>query len=552
MVQRTRDGARWLTLLTAVFLAGCFSSSSDSGVTPGAAGTITFDFVPTLVAGADTRLDYAHTVQLPARFVVVEAIDASTQDVYASTVTDANGKYSVVLPANVSVVIRARAQMSKAAGNLLDASVLDNTSGNASWSVTGPAFMTTQFGLQPQNLDAGSGWNGAAYVDAQRAAGPFAILDTLCTATQKVAAVDAAAVFPPLTVYWSPNNISAGSGDDAAEIALGQIGITHFSGPDTTTGAGYRLYVLGKADNDTDEYDRHVIAHEFGHYLQAAFSRDDSIGGDHASGDLLDQRVAFSEGWGDGWSGIALNDPIYTDTLGPAQATGSTFDVSAGAATNAGFFSEASVAKFFWDFNSAPSIGFSGLWIAMKSGLTLTPAVSGIHSFSYALNAQVPAASAAIASILSLQAVVLPSDPYGTGEMFFGTPPVQDLAPSYGVYPAVGQDLPNVCENNTQAPATANGREINRAGEFRFLRVAALAAGSHVITVTKLSSDNPTTAPVVIVYDKTGDTAESDGKAVDTLALTQTLAGGDYVVALTDFQLKGAAAARSCFNVRID
>ena len=74
--------------------------------------------------------------------------------------------------------------------------------------------------------------------------------------------------------------------------------------------------MLGKENVDTDEYDASVIAHEWGHYYQSAFSRDDSPGGAHSGGDRLDRRVAFSEGWGNAWSGIALARSNYTDSSG--------------------------------------------------------------------------------------------------------------------------------------------------------------------------------------------------------------------------------------------
>jgi hypothetical protein len=116
---------------------------------------------------------------------------------------------------------------------------------------------------------------------------------------------DAGAEFPELSVYWSPTNIGAGNGESDAEIALGQIRHQPLPGARQGQGTGYQLYLLGKPDNDTDENDSHVIAHEFGHYLQAAFSRDDSAGGTHEDGDVLDIRVAFSEGWGNGWGPAA-------------------------------------------------------------------------------------------------------------------------------------------------------------------------------------------------------------------------------------------------------
>lgn len=540
--------------LSTVGLGGCFLGDEDDGGVvahaPTVSGTVTYDAVPTLVTGGVAALDYANTTKKPARFVVVEALDANDA-LLANTVTDATGKYALVLPTGATATIRVKAQMLAGAGNPLAVSVVDNTDANAQWATHGAPFATGSGAALTQDVDAGSGWTGTAYDDTQRAAGPFAILDTIYTAVQKVVSVDPAAKFPVLTVYWSPKNIGAGAGETDAEIALGQIGTTHFSAPDTDKGTGFQLFVLGKADNDTDEYDAHVVAHEFGHYLQSAFSRDDSIGGTHEEGDTLDVRVAFSEGWGNGWSGIALADPIYTDTLDVGQAKGDSFDVSVGATSNAGWFSEASVQKFFWDFAQAPAIGFAGVWTALTTGLTVSPALSSIHSYAYSLNAQIPAAGSAIAAILATQGTALPSDAYGTGESYFGLPEVQDLKPLYLVHPGVGQTLADVCVNNTQAPLQGTEREINRGGEFRFLR-AALLAGAHTVTVTKLSADNAATTPIVQLYDKTGEIAESKDDGVDTQTLTATLAGGDYVLAVTDLQLKTAAADRSCFSVRID
>ncbi|MEZ5459313.1 MAG: hypothetical protein R3E65_08385 [Steroidobacteraceae bacterium] len=58
----------------------------------------------------------------------------------------------------------------------------------------------------------------------------------------------------------------------SAALARGEIGTTFF-----TPGTPDRIFVLGRADIDTDEFDQHVIAHEWGHYYQDNFSRDDSL-----------------------------------------------------------------------------------------------------------------------------------------------------------------------------------------------------------------------------------------------------------------------------------
>lgn len=89
-----------------------------------------------------------------------------------------------------------------------------------------------------------------------------------------------------LKVNWSVNNVPQ-SGDKAR----GLIRTSHFAPDDN------QLYILGKDGVDTDEFDTHVIAHEWGHFYQANISRSDSTGGRHGPGDVLDPRLAFGEGW---------------------------------------------------------------------------------------------------------------------------------------------------------------------------------------------------------------------------------------------------------------
>lgn len=534
-----------------LILSGCYGDDDDSPV-PIVQGLVSFDSVPTAVEGTDARLAYERTVRKPARFVVVEAIDPASNAVIGSAVTDANGRYSLPLPASTELLIRVKAQMPVTPGNPLAVNVVDNTNSNAQWAIDGPRFSSGNGDQITQDLNAGSGWTGSGYDNSVRGAGPFAILDTLFQAVQKVTSVDATAAFPPLIVYWSPNNVAGGAGETEAELAAGQIGTSDFRGPEPDKGLGFRLYLLGKADNDTDEYDAHVITHEFGHYLQSAFSRDDNIGGRHDPGDVLDIRTAFSEGWGNGWSSIALNDPVYTDTLDVGQSKGSVFDVSVGSPSSPGWFSEGSVQKFFWDFSREPSIGFGNIWNALKNGLKQTPALTSIHNFSFALTGQAPNATSAIAAILQTQSVLLATDPYASNELFFGSPEVLDLRPLYLLHPGAGQVLNAVCVNNALAPVEGMARQINRAGEFRFIRLAALPEGTRTVTVIKQSTTNATATPVFNIYGRTGQIAESKDDGVDGQTLVFSADGGDYVLALSDAQLTGVAAARSCFSVRLD
>src|SRR5690606_40072898 len=49
------------------------------------------------------------------------------------------------------------------------------------------------------------------------------------------------------------------------------------------------IYLLGAENVDTDEFDTHVILHEWAHYFEKALSRTDTIGGMHQYADYLDK-----------------------------------------------------------------------------------------------------------------------------------------------------------------------------------------------------------------------------------------------------------------------
>ncbi|MES2425216.1 MAG: hypothetical protein V4562_12355 [Pseudomonadota bacterium] len=501
-------------------------------------GKITFDFVPVAVSGGTPRLDYGSTARRPARSVVVEAVDSTTQAVVVSTSTNASGDYSLVVPNGRTVYIRAMAKMLRSGSNTADFSVIDNTNQGAQWAIVGAPFSTG--GAATQNLNAPSGWTGTAYNDAQRAAGPFAILDTVYQATQRIISVDSGISFPQLFINWSPNNVASGG-----DISQGQIRTSFFLTSNNNGVITRNLYILGRANSDTDEYDAHVVAHEFGHYLQDAFSRDDTLGGAHGGvNDRLDMRVAFSEGWGNGWSAIALNNPIYSDTGGANQASGGTFDVRLGEPSNAGWFKESSVERIFWDLSGSTAVGFGRVWATMRAGLTRTPALSSIHSYAHALST---GGSNGIAAILGTQNIVLPSTPYAENETNFGSPMIANLSPIYLSYGALGSTLANVCVSNAADP----GRAYNKAGEFRYIRMT-LPAGSRSFTMARAGLVLVATDPDMVLYNSAGQVATADSNTANSETFTRTLPAGDYVLAVTDFNLSNAAASSPCFTVRVD
>ena len=302
-----------ILLLFVAALAGCGGSGSDAAPAPvpGAvtvSGQVTFDKVP---AVAGQGLVYAQTVAVPARGVTVELLQANT--VTASTTTDAAGHYSFGnVEQSTDVSLRVRAEMLRVGSPSWNFRVVDNVNGEALYTLAGAVFNTGNANVT-RNLHAASGWTGNAYTQT-RSAAPFAILDVVYDAVQLVLSATPSTAFPALRFHWSPSNVPVEG------TAPGEIGTSRFI-------AGRGILLLGAADQDTDEYDRHVVAHELGHYLEHRFSRSDSVGGPHALTDHLDMRVAFSEAWSSVFSAMATGESVYVDTHGARQAHVASFDL---------------------------------------------------------------------------------------------------------------------------------------------------------------------------------------------------------------------------------
>ncbi|MEZ5459312.1 MAG: hypothetical protein R3E65_08380 [Steroidobacteraceae bacterium] len=68
--------------------------------------------------------------------------------------------------------------------------------------------------------------------------------------------------------------------------------------------------------------------------------------------------MAFSEGWGNAFAGMARNDPVYRDSFDLGQRLGFSIDVENNNNPNAaGWFNEGSVQSIFWDLFDANSDG---------------------------------------------------------------------------------------------------------------------------------------------------------------------------------------------------
>jgi len=232
--------------------------------------------------------------------------------------------------------------------------VVDNTSSGALYSLQG-AISNSGTVNSTRNLNAASGWGGSSYTST-RAAAPFAILAPIYESIQRVVAVDSDVIFPAIDFNWSVSN-RAGMNSNvsfAVNIANGDIGTSSYI---SSSNGNRRILILGDEENDTDEYDEHVVIHEWGHYFEDQLSRSDSIGGPHGQGDRLDPRVALGEGFGNALSGIMTDDPFYRDSFGSGQGSGFAIDVERNAQTNEGWFNEGSTQSILYDIYDADDDG---------------------------------------------------------------------------------------------------------------------------------------------------------------------------------------------------
>lgn len=486
-------------------------------------GTATFASVPNnSVTGA---LNYAAVVDKPVRGATVQAVSGST--VLASATTNAQGGYALSLPANTDFFLRLRAEMINTGAVSWNVAVKDNTAGNALWVVDG-AMASSCSANSTRSITAGSGWTGSNY-GSPRAAGPFAILDTIYSGMAVVTAVQPnGTIFPPLNVFWSPNNNTTTSA--TGDVTTGELGTSFFQAS-TVGGTVLReIYVLGKEGDDTDEYDNAVVAHEYGHYLQSAFSRDHSLGGTHAALNKLDMTVAFSEGWGTAWSSIMRGSSIYTDSFGLTQAQGFSFSLAtAPKDIDRGWYREDSIDTSLYALSK--SQGFAPIWAALTGPMATTQnALATIFSFSAAVrSAGNGAVTAALNAILSAQNIFIgvAADQWGAGELNNGGD-----ASNLPIYRPLAFNTPTAaCFINSNVI----GSSINKLGSTRYYRATLSVAQAGLRTITANFPLGRDLDFDVFQNRKLLMQASANSLGLTSESLTLNLSAGEVIIRVSDF-----------------
>jgi len=511
-----------------------------AGVVPGAkvtlSGRTTFDYVP--FQSDNTGLDYNNISQRPIRGHVVELV-SSAGAILSSSLTDASGNYSFEVDPNTQVRVRVKAQLLKTTGNTWDARVIDNTNSNVLYALQS-AVTNSGNADRTLNLNAASGWGGTSYTST-RAAAPFAILSPIYDTLQVFEGSSTDRNFPRANFNWSTNNKSVPPVN--GNRTTGNIGTSSYVG-------NGNIYILGNENSDTDEYDDHVIVHEWGHYFEDQLSRSDSIGGGHSNSQKLDMRVAMGEGWGNALSGIGTGDPIYKDSLNSQQSQGFSFNVESDNFQNPGWFNEASVQEIIYDiFDSNDdgadtiSLGIDPIFAAFVSdAYKQEPAFTSIFSFINQVRANSPANDAALTAMLAAQ-TINGTGPQGTGETNNGA--ITSSLPVYKTL-TVGGAAVNVCSVND-----AGG--YNKLGNRAYLTVTPAASGNHTITATRTSGP-ASTDPDFQIFNAGTLVANAFSNSNNSETRSLNLVGGTtYAIDFTEDSNTSSTGTGldACFNVTV-
>ena len=536
------------------------------------AGRVFYEFVPPIVQGNQCDgLDFDATEMRPIRRATVQLLD-SGNSVLGTTVAGDDGSYSFGnIPASTDVRVRVRAELKQGGTNAWDVEVRDNVDLSANppplqdrplYVVQWALFNTGTSNIGDADFTATSGWENGSYRQPRLAA-PFAILDSIYTAMELVLTADPGASFPPLDAFWSVNNtLVAPSNVDVGELS------TSFYRGDIDS-----LFLLGDSQVDTEEFDDHIINHEWFHYFEDNFSRSDSIGGSHLLGESLDLRLAFGEGFAHALSSISLNDPQYCDT-GRAETGAGSFGFNAESNNSGlqGWFNELSVMTFIydlWDTNvdasDDGSIGFGPIYDTMVGPQRTTDAFTTIFSFAAELRPMLNAADRSFVDAqLNRENVDTPNVTiWGDGQVSTPAGAVnggRDLTPVYTEVQTNGS-IANVCINNDYIVEGV----VNKLSDWRYLRFTTPSNGRWTITVQANPVPPPTNEgtgrdrsdPDIFLYQRGAWVDEVFSTVADVEVLTtDPIPAGTYVIELQEWRHADDGAASDfpsqvCYDVSI-
>ena len=545
-------------------------------------------------------LNFSNVLQMPVRRMTVLLLD-SANTVLDTTISGDDGSYQFSdVPPSTNVRVRVRAELVQSGAQSWEVYVRDNTSHTNGtpqlnerpiYDVQWALINTGTGSITDADFVARTGWDtGAGAYTGTRAAAPLAIADMILDGVLLIAAADSNVDMGRIDAYWSINNSWAVDPNTGLrDYDSGRVGNMHYTGFPDGFVRRPGLFLLGDAVGrfpdtvqvDTDEFDRGVVMHEWGHFFEDELSRADNIGGPHTVPGTVEPRVAFGEGWGYGIAAIATDEPISCDT-GDPDSTGGGLNMENNIGYGQlGFFNEMSVAMILYDLYDTDvdgvdnrSIGFSPIYetMTMNGGLKDTEAFTTIFAFATELKSILtdPADRAFVDSLLDRENIDTGSlNIWGDGQN--RQPPGADFLPVYEDLPLDGTPF-DICTNSDYDP----DGDGNKPGEWRYFRFTTSASVRWRAIATANPAPPPTQTggadrsdPDMWLYRNgsilnscpggncqatgSGVTGEADRETMDTT----TLSADTYTMAFNDWRFGDEDRAsdypsETCFTITMN
>jgi len=500
-------------------------------------GKASFDHVPHFSDRAG--LDYSALTSRPIRGARIAAIN-ETGAIISETTSSKDGHYELTVPSAQDVRIRVYASLETDGSPELN--IVDNTNDNLVYVLDG-SLTSSGDASSTRHLHAPSGWDGARYSQV-RAAAPFAIMDTVYAAMDQIRNIDSDVTFPPLSVGWSSQNIANVPVPNFG-IEFGNIGTSSYVNQGEYKGM---ILILGSADFDADEYDPHVILHEWAHYFEHNLSRSDSLGGAHSLHTPLDPRVAMSEGLASALAGLILSDSLYRDSRGMAQAQGFSFDLESDRASHPGWFSESSVQQIIYDLGDHDaenhdniSLGLGPIYNALTSkAYRQQESFATIFSLLAQIREDMPEVNTMIDQLITAEKIS-GQGYHGEGETNAG-----NLTNTLPLYKTVEAD-----QSGTLICSSSQIGVFNKLGNRNYVSLNVAQAGSYQITAQLQNGPNNAN-PVIRIFSTADMVTELDASSGNSEMGVIDLAIGRYRVEAYDvLKLSGGFTQESCFDLSV-
>ena len=328
--------------------AYCTTINTYTGQTIRVSGQAGYQYRETiLTAGSEGLGDVADAAR-PIRHAQYEVVNGAGTILQCGE-TDDSGFFDFVVPAQERTLTL---KIYSRSNNIFNrASVFRAPETNELYSLDYSFFATTDQS------------NVAIIAEARRSVlgGAFFILDQIHVTYDRLLVLLAGApiggtttdIIPKADIYWE-----AGFNPGVYVGASG--GLSFFSRQQQ------KIFILG-GDNgdvnfsDTDHFDPAIIIHEFFHFLENTIGSTDSPGGAHNGNELLDPRLAWSEGAAQFFQAAITELPSVIDTRGNIEGDTGLL-VKFGLETDLndlplipgeGDFREFAIARFLWDIHDS-------------------------------------------------------------------------------------------------------------------------------------------------------------------------------------------------------